>query len=118
MCDDVQVWERAFLGVDVMIPIWINCYKYCNCVWVILGCKSCLVEGLLGVIFCMWMGIPIAVPIDPKTLSRENVEANCLSLVGHVTSDEKYECVMWKESMICSRMALGSVYYVSLRGSF
>ena len=58
------------------------------------------------------------VPIDPKTLSRENVEANCLSLVGHVTGDEKYECVMWKESMICSRMALGSVYYVSLRGSF
>ena len=50
------------------------------------------------------------VPIDPKTLSRENVEANCLSLVGHVTGDEKYECVMWKESMIFSKMAFGIVY--------
>ena len=50
------------------------------------------------------------VPIDLKTLSRENVEANCLSLIGHVTTDEKYKCVIWKESMICSRMALESVY--------
>ena len=58
------------------------------------------------------------VPIDPKTLSRENVEENCRSLIGHVTSDEKYECVMWKESMMCSRMSFGSVYCESLRGSF
>ena len=29
------------------------------------------------------------VPIDPNTLSRKNGEENCLSVVGHVTSDEK-----------------------------
>jgi hypothetical protein len=58
------------------------------------------------------------VPIEPKTLSRENVEENCRSLVGHVTGEEKYECVMWKESRRCSRISLGSVYCESLRGSF
>ena len=57
------------------------------------------------------------VPIDPKTLSRENVEENCLSLIGHVTGDEKYECVIWKEFMICSMMSFGSVYCDSLRWS-
>ena len=36
-----------------MIPIWISCYKYGNCVQVMLGGKSCLVEGLLGVTFGM-----------------------------------------------------------------
>ena len=56
--------------------------------------------------------------MDPNTLSRENGEENCLSLVGHVTGDEKYECVIWKESRICSRMSWGSVYCESLRGAF
>ena len=37
------------------------------------------------------------VPIDPKTLSQENMEENCLCVIGHVTGDEKYECVIWKE---------------------
>ena len=59
-----------------------------------------------------------AVPIDPKTLSMKNVEENCLSLIGHVTSDEKYECVIWNDLMICSRTSFGSVYYESLRGPF
>ena len=58
-----------------------------------------------------------AVRIDPKTLSRKNVEENYLSLIGHATSDEKYECVIWKESLICSMMLFGSVYCESLRGS-
>ena len=58
-----------------------------------------------------------AVPLDPKTLSREKVEENCRSVVGHVTGDEKYECVIWKESIIWLMMAFGSVYCDSLRGS-
>jgi hypothetical protein len=59
-----------------------------------------------------------AEPIDPKTLSRGNVEENCVICVGHVTGDEKYDCVMWKDSMRCARMSLGSVYCENLRGSF
>ena len=47
-----------------------------------------------------------------------NGEENCLSEVGHVIGDEKCECVIWKESMMCSRMTFGSVYWESLRGSF
>ena len=31
--------------------------------------------------------------------------------------DVKYECVIWKEFIICSRMSFGSVYCESLRGS-
>ena len=31
----------------------------------------------------------IVVPIDPNTLSQENGEENCFSVVGHVTGDEK-----------------------------
>ena len=58
------------------------------------------------------------VPIDPKTLSWENVEENCFNLIGHVSGDEKYECVIWKESIMCSRMAFGNVYCESSRGSF
>ena len=50
--------------------------------------------------------------------SNKIAEENCLSLIGHVTGDEKYECVMWKESMICLRMSFGSVYCKSLRESF
>ena len=39
-------------------------------------------------------------------------------MVGHVTSDEKCECVMWKESIMFFMMVFGSVYCESLRGSF
>ena len=42
-----------------MVPIWVRCYKYCNCVWVVFGCKSCPMEDLLGVFLCMWVGIPV-----------------------------------------------------------
>ena len=59
-----------------------------------------------------------AFPIDPNTTSLGNGEWNCLSVVGHVTGDEKYECVIWNEFMKFSRMAFGSVYCESLRGSF
>ena len=38
-------------------------------------------------------------------------------MVGHVTGDEKYECVICNMFMIFSRMASGSVYCASFRGS-
>ena len=38
--------------------------------------------------------------------------------MGHVTGDEKYDCVIWNEATICSMMTCGSVYWESLRGSF
>ena len=37
---------------------------------------------------------------------------------GHVTGDEKYECVISNVFMKFSRMTFGSVYWESLRGSF
>ena len=58
-----------------------------------------------------------AIPIDPHTLFWGNGEENCWNVVGHVTGDEKYECVMWNELMRCSRMVLRSVYCESLRGT-
>ena len=39
-------------------------------------------------------------------------------MVGHVTGDVKYECVIWNMFVKFSRMAFGSVYCESLRGSF
>jgi hypothetical protein len=41
-----------------------------------------------------------------------------MSVVGHVTGDEKYECVIWKVFMRFSRMTFGSVYCACFRGSF
>ena len=41
-----------------------------------------------------------------------------MSVVGHVTGDEKYECVIWKVFMRFSKMAFGSVYCASFKGSF
>ena len=38
--------------------------------------------------------------------------------MGHVTGDEKYECVIWNVFMRFSMMVFGSVYCESLRGSF
>lgn len=45
-----------------MIPIWVSCYKDCNGFWVVLGGKSCPVEGLWGGTFMMGMGESIAYP--------------------------------------------------------
>ena len=59
-----------------------------------------------------------ALPIDPNITSLGKGEWNCLSVVGHVTGDEKYECVIWNVFMKFSRMAFGSVYWKNLRGSF
>jgi hypothetical protein len=56
------------------------------------------------------------VPIDPNILSLVNGEDNCLREVGHVIGEEKCECAIWNESIMCSRMAFGSVYWESLRG--
>jgi hypothetical protein len=50
------------VGMEVVVPVWISSYEYRNCVWVIFGCKSCPMKGLLGVILCMGMGIPIPYP--------------------------------------------------------
>ena len=41
-----------------------------------------------------------------------------LSVVKHVTGDEKYERVVWNELVRCSKMAFGSVYCENFRGSF
>ena len=38
--------------------------------------------------------------------------------MGHVTGDEKYECVIWNVFIKFSRMVFGSVYCESFRGSF
>jgi hypothetical protein len=53
--------------------------------------------------------------MDPNTLSMGNGEDNCLR-EGHVTGDEKCECVIWNESIMCSRMAFGSVYWEGTTG--
>ena len=113
------------MGMKVVVPVWIRCYEYCNCIGVVFGCKSCPMEGFLGVIFlCGWAyPFPIhlywnVVTVDPNTLSLGNGEDNCLIEVGHLTGDEKCECVIWNESIMCSRMAFGNVYWESLRGLF
>lgn len=41
-----------------------------------------------------------------------------MSTMEHVIIDEKYEWVIWKDLVRCSRMCHGSVYCDSLRGSF
>jgi hypothetical protein len=58
------------------------------------------------------------VHIDPKILFRENGEEICFNVVRHATDNKKYECVICKESIMCSRMAFGIVHCESLRGSF
>lgn len=42
---------------------------------------------------------------------------DCVSTVEHVTIDEKYEWVIWKDLVRCSRMSSDCVYCDSLRGS-
>lgn len=88
------------MGVEVLIPIWISCISIVivfGLFWVVslAQLRACWISFLV----CIWT-YPLlvhlcwnAVLIDPKTLSRENLEENCLSLIGHVTGDEKYECV-------------------------
>ena len=58
-------------------------------------------EGMLSFVFCMWVGIFVALPfvldyfsIGPNTTSLGNGEGTCMSVVEHVTSDEKYEYVI------------------------
>jgi hypothetical protein len=58
------------------------------------------------------------VHIDPKILFWENGEEICFNVVKHATDNENYECVICKESIMCSRMAFGIVNCESLRGSF
>ena len=50
------------MGMRVVVPVGVNYYEYCYCVWVVFGCKSSPMKGLLGVIFCMRVGIPISYP--------------------------------------------------------
>jgi hypothetical protein len=57
-------------------------------------------------------------PTNPNIASLGNGEWNCLSVVGHVTGDEKYDCVIWNEFMRFSRIAFGSVYCANFRGLF
>ena len=57
-------------------------------------------------------------PPDPNTTSLGKGEWNCLSVVVHVTGDDKYECLILKGFVRCSRMAFGSVYCENFRGSF
>ena len=45
-----------------MVPIGVGVYEYCDCIWVILSRKSCPMEGLLGVLFGMRVGISIPNP--------------------------------------------------------
>jgi hypothetical protein len=56
--------------------------------------------------------------VDSNTTSLGNGEWNCLSVEEHVTSDEKYECIIWNELVRCSKMVFGSVYCENFRGSF
>jgi hypothetical protein len=73
----------------------------------------------------MWVGILVALllmlecfPIDLNITSLGNREYDCLNVAEHITDDEKYECVIWKEFIRCSRMVFGSVYYENFKGSF
>lgn len=50
------------MGMEVVVPIEVGCYEYRYGFRVILRSKSCPVEGLLGVFFCMRVGIPIPYP--------------------------------------------------------
>ena len=50
------------MGMGIVVPVGVGCYEYCYCVWVVLGNKSCPVEGLLGFIFGVGVGIPIPYP--------------------------------------------------------
>jgi len=60
-------------------------------------------EVLLSFGVCVWVCIAIAMsfmmecffPTDPNTTSLGNGEWNCLSVVGHVIGDKKYECIIW-----------------------
>jgi hypothetical protein len=49
------------------------------------------------------------VPNDPNTLSLVNGEWNCVMCVGHVTGEEKYECVMLNVLVRESRSSCGKV---------
>ena len=62
VCDDVRVWERAIMRVKVMVPVWVSCYKYRDCVRVVFGCKSCPMKCLLNIVFRMWMSAHVSCP--------------------------------------------------------
>ena len=52
--------KRPLWGLRLWYQMWNNCYEYYNYVRIVFGCKSCPMKGLLGVIFCMWMGILVS----------------------------------------------------------
>jgi len=50
------------MGMKVVVPVGVGCDEYCYCVRVVFGCKSCPVEGLLCVCFCMRVSISVPYP--------------------------------------------------------
>jgi hypothetical protein len=68
------------MGLEVMVPIWINRHKYCNCVWVVFGCKSCSMEGLLGVIFSRGVDLDLSWP--PCAAKKNLMEGNLHHQMG------------------------------------
>ena len=90
---------------------------YHGCFWLqvlpsggLVGCRPLYVGGHIRVLFiCAEMLILLIRRLCLGGMGRR--------IVGHVTGEEKYECVMLKELRICSRMVSGSVYCESWRES-
>ena len=76
-----------------------QCIACCNCSCVV-GCASPLPDHCVEK---AWLN-------DPNILSCVKGEKKGLMVVGHVTRDEKYECVMLNVVIRWFRIGVGSVY--------